>query len=437
MIRRTNLKKYLTQAWHEDVATNSIERWLETCEKEQWKIKTEHLEVLVRIFGASWYFTRFIFVYGENTLEIIDDFNTKDLSRSYFDSFLNPALASHDLETNINQLRILKNACMLKILVGLLNESIGLEEVEKALTELAIVTLMKLIEILQREYHITHFPVTVLGMGRIAGNEMTYGSDLDLIFLYETEDQELFTSLGRTVRLLLRIISQLSSTGVLYEVDMRLRPHGNSGPLVSTYNTFVEYHKGNREIWERQMMTRCQPILVMSKNIETIMNEVRDCIYAKYDIGELRDQIITMRMRVQKELGSPKGKFEIKRGAGGIMDIDFISHFFQLAYGNDYLSLQTRSTRAAILELGKLGLLRAEYTSGLLKAYNYLKRVEMCLRLFDLKSIDSFSNIVDDNVALARAMGHGDKASGFHDEYEQVTAEVRRVFNDLMGLPAC
>ena len=437
MIRRTNLKKYLTQAWHEDVATNSIERWLETCEKEQWMIKTEHLEVLVRIFGASWYFTRFIFVYGENSLEIIDDFNTKDLSRRYFDSFLNPALASHDLETNINQLRILKNACMLKILIGLLNESIGLEKAEKALTELAIVTLIKLIEILRREYQITHFPVTVLGMGRMAGNEMTYGSDLDLIFLYETEDQELFASLGRTVRLLLRIISQPASTGVLYEVDMRLRPHGNSGPLVSTYNTFVEYHKGNREIWERQMMTRCRPILIMSENIETIMNEIRDCIYAKYDINELRDQIITMRMRVQKELGSPKGKFEIKRGAGGIMDIDFISHFFQLAYGNDYPSLQTGSTRAAITELGKLGLLRAEYSAGLLNAYNYLKRVEMCLRLFDLKSIDSFSNIADDNVALARAMGHGDKASGFYDEYEQVTAEVRRVFNDLMGLPTC
>jgi [glutamine synthetase] adenylyltransferase / [glutamine synthetase]-adenylyl-L-tyrosine phosphorylase len=427
-----NLKLLLKQAWHEEAAKNSIERWLAICESEHWEYKPDNLEILVRIFGASWYFTRFVFVHGEKAIDIIDENTFPDFSKDYFEEIMAPTLTGDDLEENIDQLRLLKNSCMLQILIGILNQSLALDEAEKALTELAVVTLSKLIEILQRHYQISNFPVTILGMGRMAGNEMTFGSDLDLIFLYETEDQEIYANIGRMIRLLLRTISQPAPLGVLYDVDMRLRPHGNSGPLVTAYNTFIEYHSMDHEIWERQLMTRCRPVLVMSEDVETIMHKVRACIYTKYDTGDLCKQIISMRHRVQAELGSPKDKFDIKRGEGGIMDIDFIAHYFQLSYGYKHHSLQTGSTRTAISELGRLGLVSEANTSQLMSAYNYLKRVEMCLRLFDLKSIDTFSSIADDNIALSKAMGHGDAVDEFQEQYMSVITEVRKTYTELM-----
>jgi [glutamine synthetase] adenylyltransferase / [glutamine synthetase]-adenylyl-L-tyrosine phosphorylase len=428
-----NLNMLLENAWHKDTAINSIERWQKICEKEKWINTQDNLDVFIRIFGASWYFTRFVFVQGHNAFNLIDSNNLPDFTKGYFDNYLTAALISDDAEENINELRSLKNANMLQILVAILKEKITVEQAEKALTSLAESTLSILFKIFIRKENISTFPVTVLGMGRMAGSEMTFGSDLDLIFLYETDNKDVFEKMGQTIRQLLRNIAQPAFTGILYEVDMRLRPHGNSGPLVTAYDTFIEYHKSERDIWERQMMTRCRPILIMSDNVERVMDHVKSSIYKIYDTEELAKNIVHMRYRVQNELGSPKGKFDIKRGVGGIMDIDFITHYFQLNYGYKYPSLQTESTRSAIRELAILELISTKYSCKLIDAYNYLKRVEMWLRLFDLKSIDSFSNSVDANHGLSRAMGHKENVIGFYQEYISVTTDVRKIFRELLG----
>jgi glutamate-ammonia-ligase adenylyltransferase len=373
------IKQYLLQAWHEDTARNSLERWLEVSEKEHWENRPENLEILIKVFGASWYFTRYLFVCGSSSLALLEETALSLSDEQDFREFLEPAIKIEELEESLNKLRELKNGCMLYVLARYLRGELPIIQLEYLLTLLAEETLRVLIKILEKKAPSGSLPITILGMGRLAGYEMTFGSDLDLIFLYESEDQELSANIGRTIRMLMRTIA----------------------------------YPGEREIWERQMMTRSRPVLVMSKNWDEIMHDVNGHIYSGHDPAGVKQQIKEMRQRVEKELGSPKGKIDIKRGRGGIMDIDFITHFLQLTHGHENLELQTASTRSALAEAGYLGLLKDDVKVTLLSGYDYLKKSEMALRLFDLKSVDTFPLDESEITHLSRAMGHGDNAEDY------------------------
>ncbi len=432
MVSEKNIEVALAQTWHEQTARNSLERWLKLCEQENWNEQSVNLDVLAGIFGSSWYFTRYVFAVGESALSIINQEPQGLPDYTNLGRQLAACLIHDDFEARVNQLRILKNGMMLQYLVEYLQSRFSIEQLEYSLTLLAEVTLDMLIQSIRMLPGYEQFPVSVLAMGRMAGYEMTFGSDLDLIFLYDGKDQDLHEQLGKSARMLLRMIAQPASTGSLYEVDMRLRPHGNAGLLVTSYQSFKEYHEGSRDIWERQMMTRCRPVIKYNDSVNIIMETVNDSLYKPYDRQLLCKEIISMRARVQKELGSPKGRYEIKRGFGGIMDIDFISHYYQLGYGHQYRELQVCSTRTALEVMSKCGLIDRETSVNLVAHYNYLKKTEMCLRLFDMKSVDSFKAMDSDNIALSRAMGHGDNLNSFLDEFETVTHSVRRIYEKVM-----
>jgi glutamate-ammonia-ligase adenylyltransferase len=275
-------------------------------------------------------------------------------------------------------------------------------------------------------------------MGRMAGQEMNYGSDLDLIFLYDNTPGLDIAGLNRNIQQMLRYIALPSPGGVLYEIDTRLRPHGTSGTLISPASYFVEYHQQQREIWERQMMTRCLPVIDPEELAAHSLEQITSFIYAGYDGDILRNEIVSMRGRVEKELGTPKGKFEIKRGCGGIMDVDFITHYLQLLHGSQYPELRTASTRNALAQLKNLRILHDDEADALLKGYDYLKRAEGVLRVADMKNINSFPQDPAEVGVLARAMGHyetdkvvaGEK---FIEEYLKNTQQIRLYFNQLTG----
>jgi len=427
------VKNALEKAWHKETAKNIYQRWIGLCKQEGWRQYPDDLDPLINVFGSSWYFTRYIFVSGARHHELFQPIQIENFNKDGFIRILMLSVEADTTEQRIERLRELKNGCMLQVLVLFLNNTMEIADTEFALTELAEATLHILIRIFALDPEHSNFPVTILSMGRMAGHEMTFGSDLDLLFLYEKDDLDVNTQIGKTIRVLLRTIAKQSPVGSLYEVDMRLRPHGNSGPLMSSYQSFIDYHLGKREVWEKQMMTRCKPILIKSEGINPLLNQLNSIIYSEYDQDYLLHEIVAMRKRVQHELGSPKGKYEIKRGFGGIMDIDFITHFFQLAHGLRFKDLQNSSTRRILQIMHDVKLVEKSTTDLLIDCYDYLKRVELCLRLFDLKSIDTFSANDKDIVALSRAMGHGDNITEFYNEYESVTNSVRVVFEKLLG----
>ena len=428
----------LAKAWYQDVANSSLERWLSLSEKNQWGRCPENLDLLVSLFGASWYFTRFVFFRGRKIADLFDKPRSLDFtSASLIDDFMKMSPKT-DQETQFETLKIAKNEIMLTILLAQLSESHGQEEIECALTRLAEAALCCAIQILAADdVEITDY-IAILAMGRMAGDEMNFGSDLDLIFLYSGGSQELAYKISSFVRKLMRIIGLLSPAGLLYEVDMRLRPHGSSGLLVTRVQSFVDYHQGEREIWERQMMTRCRAVFDGGNIASSALAQIESSIYQKFDEKHLRAEIKAMRQLVVDDLGSRQGKYDLKCGAGGIMDIDFLTHYLQLLYGHENISLRTSSTRMALRKLSEAGKIDNEVSKFLLQAYDRLKTIESHIRVFDMKSISTFPKDVDKNDGLVRSMNYLDDnienaAGQFIDDYRSITKKTRIIFNDILA----
>jgi len=393
----------------------------------------DDLSLLVKVFGASWYFTRLIFYRGKDAALIIDDPEIIKFDIASIISSFEEVKNSDVVESQLDRLRLQKNEFMLRILLGYLSGVISQKEMEHALTCLADVALYVVMDIFGL-HTLAGSKVAVLGMGRMAGYEMTFGSDLDLIFLFECDSQDTSYELSKKIRLLLRNISTVSSAGSLYDIDMRLRPHGSSGALLTSSSSFIEYNQTDREIWERQVMTRCRPVVDKYGLGRNSLQSLSSKIYADYSEDYLRSEIINMRKRVEKEKGEIQGKCEVKRGKGGLMDIDFITHFLQLKYGYNNSQMKTCSTRTALETAGNDGLIESDSAANLLQSYDFLKRVEASIRLFDMKSISDFPQSPEAHQPLARAMAYIDgEPDEFLNVYRQVTGSVRDEFAKIVG----
>ncbi len=439
MLSADSLEIALQNTWHQDVANSSLQRWLSLCEKKQWGRCPENLDLLVSLFGASWYFTRFVFFRGHKIAGIFDEARTLNFtSASLIDDFLKISTGD-DQETQFEALKIAKNEIMLTILLAQLSKSNTQEELESALTKLAEATLFCVIHILSSGDNEIKDNIAILAMGRMAGDEMNFGSDLDLIFLYSGISQELAYKISSFVRKLMRNIGLLSPAGLLYELDMRLRPHGNSGVLVTGMQSFIDYHKDKREIWERQMMTRCRAVVDNEGIASSALAQIEPSIYQKFDEKNLRAEIRDMRKLVVDELGTKQGKYDLKRGEGGIMDIDFLTHYLQLLYGYENSSLRTCSTRNALRKLFEAEKISRENCETLLQTYDYLKTIESHIRVFDMKSISTFPKDVGKNDGLLQSMNFLDKniqiaAEQFKGEYRSNTQKARLIFNEIFRI---
>ena len=422
------------QAWNRAQAEASYTRWLELCDKQKWGDRPRDKNLLINIFGASWYFTRYIFFRGYEITELIDHYRDTSLDAQSISESLRVSNFAQDREQGLKVLSSVKNQWMLLVLIQYLQDEINQAQLEKNLTLLAECVFTALMELIADPDTPLFRDVAVLAMGRTAGDEMTFGSDLDLIFLCKTQSMEETGPLFGQIQRLLRCLAGVSPAGLLYEVDMRLRPHGTAGSLITSVSSFLAYHNSERAIWERQMMTRCRPIYDPQGIGHETMERIATSVYGGYDIEKLRVDIAGIRKRVEKELGRPANRYDIKRGAGGLMDIDFITHFLQLAKGQSHSELQVSSTRAALRLLSDRHYLDLEDASFLLTAYDFLKKMEMIMRLIDLKSISAISSSHKQNVVLSRAMGFGeDHTKELMREYLQITKKTREIFTRIVA----
>ena len=431
------IKRALEHAWHLNAAKNSLQRWLDLADREGWYQTDDALSRITSLFGASWYFTRFCFFRGENILRFFEaDKQNIDYVKSLLVDLEN---LSADLspDTTVELLRIKKNEIMLLILLLQLGNVIDQEQTEYLLTRLAQTVLLKMYKLFKLDEP-GNVQCVVLAMGRFAGYEMNYGSDLDLIFIEKIIGPQNDIHLTNRIRKMLRYISVIDPSGALYEIDMRLRPHGSSGILVTPHHSFSEFHKGEREIWERQMMTRCRAVAGASALSKQIEQEIIHNIYGKYDLSFLAREIIKVRLLVEQELAGGSDKFELKRGMGGIMDLDFLTHFLQLAYGREHSQLRATGTRQILRTSATLGLIDENVASLLCDAYDFYKKSESVLRVFDMKSISSMNKETRSMLPVARASGFKQQdyetaVSCYQQKLIQYRNEVRAVFESVIN----
>ena len=216
--------------------------------------------------------------------------------------------------------------------------------------------------------------------------------------------------------------------GRLYQVDMRLRPTGKSGSLATPLEGFRKYYReGQGQLWERQSLTRARIVYGDRRFGKTVLAATHDAAYATPWQPAMADEILAMRRRLE---GS-RGERDLKRGIGGIVDVEFLVQLLLLKHAKNYPDLRQPNIWSALNALQEDGILSTEDARRLREHYDYLRLLESRLRLLHNQSLDSLPSVPADREKLARRLGFSDQAQ-FLLVLDQRTTAMRHLFGEIV-----
>ncbi len=426
----------------------------------------EIITVLISLFGTSQFLSR-IFIQHP---EILDSL----VSRSYAMAYKYRAAMEKDLadqlaeadnyEEKLEVLRRYRNEEFLRIAMGDTHGHTPQGELTSQLSYLADACLKQAVAI-AREELIPRFGLpfrqdtdqeagfAIVAMGKQGGMELNYHSDLDIIFVYEGEGEtrpvagtepdrfrqqsnpEYFSRLAQRI---ISVLTLMTREGYVYQIDTRLRPSGNQGPLVTSLAAYERYHESSAALWERQALTKARVVLGPEHLARRIEELNRQFVYEKPAPEGLKEEICRLRARMETEIAREnEGHFNIKTGRGGMVDVEFIVQYLQILHGRDYVGLRSNNTLQALNALHQEGLLDEADLDALESGYKFLRRLENRLRLVHDQSINELSGERDYLVKLARRLGYPDRPRRpdevFLEEYRAVTEKIRTIFERLLG----
>jgi glutamate-ammonia-ligase adenylyltransferase len=270
--------------------------------------------------------------------------------------------------------------------------------------------------------------LVVVAMGKLGGRELNVSSDVDLVFVHPTgEDPERLERVGRK---LIALLNDLTEDGIAFRVDMRLRPYGNSGPLVSGFDALEAYFLAQGREWERYAWIKARP--VSGRAHAALEAIVRPFVYRKYLDYAALAAMRRLHTEVRREVERRDLADDVKLGPGGIREIEFVVQVLQLIRGGRDPALQVRPTLEALSALGERRLLGADALRELAVAYVFLRRLEHRLQYLDDAQRHRLPAEDEDRERLARMMDFADwraLAAAIERHREAVT----RHFRDLLG----
>ena len=311
-----------------------------------------------------------------------------------------------DVEQQMDVLRHFQHAQVFQLLVRDLEGLLPLEILSDHLTDLAdlvLETVLRLAWAGLRKKHRDEPAFVIIGYGKLGGKELGYASDLDIIFLYDDihpDAPETYARLGQ------RINSWLTSytpAGLLYETDLRLRPNGSSGLLVSPIEAFEQYQRKQAWMWEHQALTRAR-FAAGDPHIGGAFEHIRkEVLCQRRDLTNLKHEVLVMRQKMLDTHPNPSGLFDIKHDRGGIIDVEFMVQYLVLGHACDHPELTGNIGNIALLKLaGKLGLIPAQAAEQVLNAYREFRRVQHRLRLSGNSGLAGAALAVDKSPQFAR-----------------------------------
>ena len=429
----------------------------------------EIIKVLVNLFGSSQFLSRNFIQHPEILDSLVARsyaavFKNKEQMKQDLESLFLPAT---DYEARLDMLRRFRSEEFLRLALNDISGVLQQGESTLQLSYLAEICLQKAVE-MAREELVPRFGLpfsmdaegkeretgfAIVGLGKLGGRELNYHSDLDIIFIYEdnghnypvegTEpsrfkrqsNQEYFARLAQRV---ISILSLLTREGKVYEIDTRLRPSGNQGPLVTSFSAFEKYHLTSAQSWERQALTKARVVTAPEDFGEAVEKLRRQLVFERPLPDGLQSEILRLRRRMEAEIAKEgESSFNIKTGRGGLVDVEFIIQYLQLLHGKGRPSLQLPNTLQVLEGLEKEGLLGVEDASALADGYKFLRRLENKLRLLHDHSISELSANRGYLNKLARTLGYQDKPrrpeEAFLDDYMRITDRIRQIFERYLG----
>jgi glutamate-ammonia-ligase adenylyltransferase len=279
--------------------------------------------------------------------------------------------------------------------VQMLRGRIAPRDAAAALTNVADVAVSHLLPVVEAEFALAHGRVpgggmAVLAMGKMGGREMTSASDLDLIFVYdapaEVESSDGRKSLpvsqyyGRLSQRFLNALTAPTGEGTLYEVDMRLRPSGNKGPIASRLVGFIQYQRESAWTWEHMALTRTRVLCGPPALTAAVEATVREVLTRPRAPDKLLADVAEMRERMEREHHSDF-LWEVKHRRGGLVDIEFLAQYLQLRHAHDRPDILSTNTREALERLTSAGFLSPSVATDLIAALDLWQAVQGVLRL--------------------------------------------------------
>jgi len=448
-------------------AMNNLDRFIRGVGSRTfyWGLLLDRPELVARLatlFGASRYLSAIFATHPQLIEPVFSDPSQLVLSRSE----LREAYASiheelgspesgDDTELSLAALRLFQRRELVN--VGLLDlaEAICTREAETALTEVAEVCLEEALALATRQLQRTNPSAArdvergrflVVGMGKLGSRELTYGSDLDVIFLFDvegTDEHGILEAQAAFVRLSQKLgwaLQTPTAEGVCYEVDARLRPSGNQGLLVTSLGAFERYHAEHAQVWERQALLRSRPV-AGSEGLAQAFATRRAAILQSPLPEELAAEMHRIRRRMEAELANEaRGRWDLKTGRGGLLDVETVVQLRQLQHGAQHPELMEAAPIAAQLErIGALGLLPSQQVTVLQEGWEFLQRLSSRLRIVENRSISDLSEEREDLESVGRTLGYtpssltGSVRPPLLDDYRRHTEAIRRVYLEVLG----
>ncbi len=282
--------------------------------------------------------------------------------------------------------------------------------------------------------------LVILGMGKLGAWELNYSSDIDLIFAYQQEGQlndrketsysEFFSKIARQ---LVKILDEITADGFVFRTDIRLRPFGDSGPIVMTFDGLENYYQTQAREWERYAMVKVRPVAGDKQGGKGFMQLIKPFVYRRYlDYGAL-DEIRQLKLQITQELQRKDRMDNIKLGPGGIREIEFIGQAFQLIRGGQEFDLQERRIQVILKLLGEKNLLPLNDSEQLQSSYQFLRRVENHIQQHQDKQAHDLPTKAHEQAILAYSMGYADWQS-FIAVLKPIREKVHAVFSDVFSI---
>ncbi len=329
---------------------------------------------------------------------------------------------------------------------------LGLDDVDATLagsTALAEQCLQVALAALEEDFAIRHGVVrdreglaqrlVVFGLGKLGGGELNFSSDIDLVFAYPGDGESdgprplaaeaYFARLGQQ---LAKLLDEVTADGFCYRVDLRLRPFGNAGRVALSFAAMEQYFQREGRDWERYAWQKARPVAGDLAAGEDFLVALRPFIYRRYlDFGAL-DGLRTMKAAIAAEVARKDLADDVKRGPGGIREIEFLAQALQLIHGGRNAALRGRSLLRALHALYEANHLSAETRDLLAAAYRHLRRLENRLQMLRDAQVHALPDDAETRARIAAGLAYPDWPA-LRTELDAVRAQVATEFDALLA----
>ncbi len=348
-------------------------------------------------------------------------------------------------EDKLDLVRIFGQEAQFQIGVHQISQITKADEIALAYSNLADIIIETMLEVakaeIERRFGSLAGNLVIVGMGKLGSQEMTAASDLDLIVIYEVEDDELLSDgkkqlntnvwFAKLTQTLISALTVSTAEGALFEVDMRLRPSGNKGPVATQFNGFVQYQKNEAWVWEHQALTRARVVagdkklaIKVEEAIKTILQEKRDTIRIKAEVQKMRGRIYNEK--------KTDNIWNVKQIKGGIVDIEFIIQYLNLCFAHKHPQILEANPMASLRTIFELKLITDEQFESLSIAHKLFSEISQIISL-TLEGELLRADVPDGLERLLLAVSNSPDLNYLEQTLGEIQQKTLTIFTEIIG----